>query len=104
MHNLPDDFLDENTQWWNWNGPLTEQLYTIIFSFLTNLLGRNATPTYDVLISQISMGLGGLSLPNSSHRAAPDFIITMASDMKMANDGITFNKDLQLYDDCPNSN
>ena len=30
MHNLPDTFLDGDTNWWNWNGPLTEQLDAII--------------------------------------------------------------------------
>jgi len=94
MHNLPDDFLDENTHWWNWNGSLTKQLYAIICSFFANLFGRKTIPNYALLISQISVGLGGLNLLNSSHRAAPDFLITMASAMKMANDGITFNNDL----------
>jgi len=50
MHNLQDDFFDENTHWWNWNGPLTEQLDAIICSFFTNLLGRKAIPTHALLI------------------------------------------------------
>ena len=100
MHNLPDDFLDGDTNWWNWNGPLTAQLDAIISSFLATLLGREDIPTYALLISQISVGMGGLGLLNASHRAAPDFVITMASAMKMANDGIGLNKDLEPFEFC----
>ena len=100
MHNLPEDFLESDNNWWNWYGPLTKQIDATISKFLATLVGRESIPNYALIISQISLGLGGLGLLNPRHRAAPDSMTNMAVAMKMANDGISFNPDLKQYHFC----
>jgi len=100
MHNLPEVFLEGNNNGWIWCGPQTQHIDATIGKFLASLLGRESTPNYVSIISQISIGLGGLGLLNSSHCAATDFVITMAAATRMANDSISFNPDLEQYHFC----
>ena len=97
MYNLLEDFLEDGNNWWNWNGPLTRQIYAATTSFLAKLLGQASLPNYAILVSRISVGLGGLGSLNSRYCAAPDFTITVTATMRIANDGISLNPNLGPY-------
>ena len=79
MHNLEEDYFEDGSGWWDWNGPLTKSIVHLIQLFLTNLTGQESLPKYALLISHISVGMGGLGLLYLSHRAAPDFTINMTA-------------------------
>ena len=91
MHNLPLNF--EGVHWQEWNGPLTQQIDTLIHDFLATLLGQESIPQYSMNIGHVGTGRGGLGLLYSSHRAAPDFVLTMAKSMRYAAQGFSFNVD-----------
>ena len=101
MHNLEDDYFEDGSNWWDWNGPLTSSIASIIRSFLETLVGQENLPTYALLIAQTSVSMGGLGLLYPSHQAALDFVINMTSSMKCATSGIQLNKDLTLLQFCP---
>ena len=67
MHNLVEDYFEDGTDWWDWNGPLTKNIVDIIRSFVFNLTGREAIPIYALIIAQISVGIAGLDLLYPSH-------------------------------------
>ena len=52
MHNLKDDYFDDGSSWWNWNGPITNSIDSIIRSFLETLVGHENLPKYALLIAQ----------------------------------------------------
>ena len=99
MHNLPLQGIDNfpGQHWQEWNGPLTDEVDTIIHDFLASLVGHEDIPEYALLISQLSVSHGGLGLLYPSHRAAPDFVITMKEAYQYATKGFTFNEDLDPF-------
>ena len=93
MHCLPlATFKGEN--WLSWGGPLVEGIDSIIHDFLATITSQQQLPSHAIIIANISVGLGGLGILNASHRAAPDFVFTMTSAMRYANEGFVFNKDI----------
>ena len=101
MHNLEDEYFEDGSNWWDWNGPLTNSINKIIQSFLETLVEQERLPKYAFLISQTSAGMGGLGLLNPSYQSAPDFVINVTSSMKCATNGIRPNKDLAPLQFCP---
>ena len=83
MHHLKDDYFEDGSGWWDWNGPLNKSIDEVIQFFLENLVGQEPHPKYALLISQTSVGMGGLCLLYPSHRAAPDFVINMTTSINM---------------------
>ena len=67
MHNLEDDYLEDGSNWWDWNGPLTDSINTIIRSFLETLVGQEMLPKYALLVSQTSVSMVDLGLLYPSH-------------------------------------
>ena len=78
-------------------GWCTDEVDTIIHDFLASLVGHEDIPEYALLISQLSVSHGGLGLLYPSHRAAPDFVITMKEAYQYATKGFTFNEDLDPF-------
>ena len=76
MHRLPLDWGVCHCQ--ELNAPLTVAINEIIHNFLAKLVARESPVKYDLLVSQLSIDMGGLDILYPSHRAAPNFIITMA--------------------------
>ena len=65
---------------------------------LASLIGHKSIPKYALLTSQLNVDMGGLGiLYPTSHRAAPDFVLTMATAMCYAGQGFRFNKDLEPF-------
>ena len=81
LYHLPTN--NPNPPWEEWNGPLTSNTDSIIKAFFTSLLTTADItpdiPEYAILISQLGLRAGGLGLLCPRTRAAPDFVITMAS-------------------------
>jgi hypothetical protein len=81
LYHLPTD--NPNPPWEEWNSPLTSNTNSIIKAFFTLLLTTADItldiPKYAILISQLGLRAGGLGLLCPRTRAAPDFVITMAS-------------------------
>jgi hypothetical protein len=92
LYNLPTD--DPNPHWEQWNGPLTSAIEDIITTFLSTLLDLPSTPSYAILISQLSLCAGGLGILCPCSRAAPDFIITVTTAICNATTGFKLHKDL----------
>ena len=67
MHNLDENFSDDGTNWREWNGGLTRSIDETIASFGATLTNRESIPQYAQLISQISVGNGGLGMIYPSH-------------------------------------
>ena len=102
MHSLPTNY--EADQWHGWNGPLTEGIDKITESFLLKLTSTNTSPTHTPtdnlpeharFIAHTHLNNGGLGLLYPSHRAAPDFIITMTSAIRYATSGFRPSIDLE---------
>ena len=92
MYHLPHD--DPDPQWEAWNGPLTRTTDDMIKSFLSTLLEIDDVPDYSIHISQLSLSAGGLGILCPRLRAAPDFVLTMASVCRHAQTGFSFHRSL----------
>ena len=95
MHNHTPDF--DNSQWYNWNGHLTQGIDNIIQSFFHLLLdipSSEEIPTYSTLISHLNVNKGGLGIINPSTRAVPNFVINMMTCRRRINQGFQINKDI----------
>ncbi len=76
MHNLPQTFNNENQH--NWNGPLTQGIDLIINKFLTDIHQPDGEqPMHSMLIAPLNTNQGGLGLLNTSHKATPNFVISI---------------------------
>ena len=99
LYHLPTN--NPNPPWEEWNGPLTSNTDSIIKAFFTSLLTTaDITPNiaeYAILISQLGLRVGGLGLLCPRTRAAPDFVITMASARRNALHGFQIHKDLPNF-------
>jgi hypothetical protein len=92
MHNLPQTFNNEN--WYNWNGPLTQGIDSIVNKFLTDILQpEGKLPTYSMLIAHLNTNQGGLGLLNASHKATPNFVTSMMTCQQRILQGFQINKD-----------
>jgi hypothetical protein len=92
MHNLPQTFDNEN--WHNWNGPLTQGIDSIVNKFLTDILQPyGELPTYSMLIAHLNTNQGGLGLLKASHKATPNFVISMMTCQQRMLQGFQINKD-----------
>ena len=97
MHNYPTDNDSDFKQWYNWTGPLTSGIDNITSTFfraLLELAPNEQLPPLSNLISRLNVNKGGLGIINPSLRAAPDFVINMASGIRRATMGFTINKDI----------
>jgi hypothetical protein len=92
MYHLPHD--DSDPPWEAWNGPLTSTTDNIIRSFLSTLLEIDDIPGYSIHVSQLSLSAGGLGILCPRLRAAPDFVLTMASVCRHARAGFSFHRSL----------
>jgi hypothetical protein len=99
LFHLPTD--DPNPPWKEWNGPLTSNIDSVIkaffYSLLTTLDITPDIPEYAILLSQLGLRAGGLRLLCPRTRAAPDFVITMASACRNALRGFRIHKDLPNF-------
>ena len=98
MHNYPTNNSSDFEQWYNWAGPLTTGIDTITSRFFQELLGLPANetlPEIPTLISRLNVNKGGLGIINPSLRAAPDFVINMATCIRRTTSGFQINKDIQ---------
>ena len=91
LYHLPTDIA--NPPWEEWNGPLTAATDTIISTFLSKLLQRDALPTHSTLISQLGLSHGGLGLLSPRTRAVPDFVLSMANAHRNATTGFALHPD-----------
>ena len=73
--------------WDEWDGPLTCKVDKIVHKFIQRITGRQAIPDHAMLVAQTSVGKGGLGLVYPSHRAVPDFVLTMISSTRYAAGG-----------------
>jgi hypothetical protein len=84
-----------------WPMTLTSNTDSIIKAFFTSLLTTADItpdiPKYTILISQLGLRAGGLGLLCPHTRAAPDFVITMASARRNALHGFRIHKDLPNF-------
>jgi hypothetical protein len=99
LFHLPTD--NPNPPWKEWNGPLTSNIDSIIKAFSYSLLTTSdITPDiseYAIPLSQLGLCAGGLGLLYPRTRAAPDFVITMASAHRNALRGFCIHKDLPNF-------
>ena len=99
LYHLPTD--NPNPPWEEWNGPLTSNIESTIKAFFTSLLTTADItpdiPEYAILISQLGLRAGGLGILCPRTRAAPDFVITMASARRNALHGFRIHKDLPNF-------
>jgi hypothetical protein len=95
MHHHTPDF--DNTQWYNWNGHLTQGIDNMIRSFFHKLLDippSEEIPTYSTLIAHLNINKGGLGIINPSTRAVLNFVINMMTCRRRINQGFQINKDI----------
>ena len=93
MHHLP---LNMNPDLWpTYAAPLALGIHTLIdTSFLQQLLHIPSLSDHSKCIAHLHTNHGGLGLLFPRHRAASDFVITMTSATRNANDGFKLNSDL----------
>jgi hypothetical protein len=97
MHHYPTDNESNFEQWYNWMGPLTsgiDDITSTFFQQLLNLPQNEPLPPLATLITRLNVNKGGLGIINPSLRAAPDFVINMASCIRRTTLGFTINKDI----------
>ncbi len=97
MHNYPTDNDSNFEQWYNWVGPLTTGIDNITTAFFQQLLDLPSNETLQpipTLISRLNINKGGLGIINPSLRAAPDFVINMATCIQRTTSGFPINKDI----------
>jgi hypothetical protein len=95
LFHLPTDHPDP--PWKKWNSPLTSNIDSVIKWFFSSLLTTPDFPEYATLLSQLGLRAGGLGLLCPCTRAAPDFVITMASTHQNALQGFCIHKDLPNF-------
>jgi hypothetical protein len=97
MHNYPLD-IDNNDNWFNWNGDLTSGIDGLIDRFLRTILNiddNTPIPNYAILIAHLNTNKGGLGFLNASIRAVPDFVLNMMFSKRRATQGFRINNDIQ---------
>jgi hypothetical protein len=77
--------------WTDWDGPLTSATNTIIKNFLSKLIGTTTLPHHALLIAQLNINAGGLSILDPRSRAIPDFMLSFTSALRHATRGIDLN-------------
>ena len=66
-------------EWWGWAGHLAGGIETILRGFICNLAGHRLIPQLSLLMTNLGVNQGGLGVLEPSHRAAPNFVLTMAA-------------------------
>ena len=97
MHHYPTDNESNFEQWYNWMGPLTsgiDDITSTFFQQLLNLPQNEPLPPLATLITRLNVNKGGLGIINPSLRAAPDFVINMATCIQRTTSGFPINKDI----------
>ena len=79
MHQLPLDW--DVTHGQEWNSPLTAVTDSIIRTFLVSLVGHKSIPKCALIVSQLSVDMGGIGTMYPSHRVALDFVLTLVAMM-----------------------
>jgi len=62
--------------------------------FLSDLIGTTSLPHHALLIAQLNINAGGLSILDPCSRAIPDFMLSFISARHHATSGIHLNKHL----------